>query len=103
MASYADARAADGEWMLRIEDVDAPRARKGAADAILSTLERLGFEWQGTVWRQSDRTQSYAEALERLRARNLVYPCACTRGERAPGFAARQRASTPWPSSASPK
>ena len=83
MASYADALGGDGEWMVRIEDIDAPRARQGAADAILSMLERLGFEWQGPVWRQSERTERYAEALERLRACNLAYPCACTRGERA--------------------
>ena len=83
MASYVDARAVDGEWLVRIEDVDAPRARQGAADAVLATLERLGFEWDGPVWRQSERTHRYAEALDRLRARSLVYACACTRGERA--------------------
>ena len=83
VASYADALAAGGEWLLRIEDVDLPRARPGAADAILRTLEALGFAWNGPVWRQSDRTSSYAAALDRLRAQGLAYPCACTRAERA--------------------
>jgi glutamyl-Q tRNA(Asp) synthetase len=83
MASYADARAAHGEWLLRIEDIDMPRARPGAADAILAALERLGFEWDGPVWHQSARTASYDDALEQLRATGHVYTCACTRAERA--------------------
>ena len=83
LASYADARAAHGEWLVRIEDVDTPRTRAGAGDAILATLERLGFEWDGPVWRQSERTANYAEALRRLAARDLVYACVCTRSERA--------------------
>ena len=83
IASYADARAANGEWRVRIEDVDTPRARPGAADAILSALERLGFEWDGPVWHQSDRTAVYDEALVQLREHALVYACVCTRAERA--------------------
>ena len=42
-----------GEWLVRIEDVDVPRAREGAADAILRALERYGFTWDGAVVRQS--------------------------------------------------
>jgi glutamyl-Q tRNA(Asp) synthetase len=83
VASYADALAAGGAWLVRLEDVDVPRARKGAADAILAALERLGFEWEGAVWRQSTRTADYEEALGRLNDAGLVYPCACTRSERA--------------------
>ena len=83
MASYADALAAGGEWLLRIEDVDVPRTRAGAADAILATLDALGFEWNGPVSWQSERVSSYAEALERLRDDDLAYPCVCTRAERA--------------------
>ncbi|HEY3554170.1 MAG TPA: glutamate--tRNA ligase family protein, partial [Casimicrobiaceae bacterium] len=56
VASYADARAAGGEWSIRIEDVDVPRAREGAADAILRALERYGFTWDGAVVRQSQRS-----------------------------------------------
>jgi glutamyl-Q tRNA(Asp) synthetase len=81
MASYADARAARGQWLLRIEDVDEPRTRAGAADAILAALERLGFEWDGEVWRQSARRDAYDAALAQLAAQGLVYRCACTRRE----------------------
>jgi glutamyl-Q tRNA(Asp) synthetase len=83
MASYADAHAASGQWLLRIEDVDVPRARTGAADAIIHALERLGFEWDGPVWRQADRAADYEHALDRLREQGLVYSCCCTRRERA--------------------
>ncbi|MGE5171372.1 MAG: tRNA glutamyl-Q(34) synthetase GluQRS [Rudaea sp.] len=81
MASYADARAAGGLWHVRIEDVDTPRARPGADALILTALERLGFEWDGPVWRQSARRDAYEEALATLAAAGLVYPCACTRRE----------------------
>jgi glutamyl-Q tRNA(Asp) synthetase len=79
VASYCDARAHDGEWRLRIEDVDAPRARSGASDDILATLSLYGFEWDGAVQRQSDRVEQYQIALDDLIARGLAYPCACTR------------------------
>ena len=68
---------------MRIEDVDTPRARPGAADTILNALERLGFEWDGPVWRQSQREAAYEAALEELAAAGLAYRCACTRRERA--------------------
>jgi glutamyl-Q tRNA(Asp) synthetase len=79
MASYADARTAGGRWHVRIEDVDTPRARPGADTLILTALERLGFEWDGPVWRQSARREAYEEALAALRAAGRAYPCTCTR------------------------
>jgi len=81
VASYCDARAAQGEWLLRIEDVDLPRVQRGADAAILTTLEHYGFAWDGPVVRQSERTGLYAQALEGLRARGDLYDCACTRRE----------------------
>ena len=81
VASYCDARAAQGEWLVRIEDVDLPRSQRGADAAILTTLERYGFEWDGAVVRQSARTAFYAAALEHLRASGDLYDCACTRRE----------------------
>ncbi|HEX8740363.1 MAG TPA: tRNA glutamyl-Q(34) synthetase GluQRS [Casimicrobiaceae bacterium] len=81
LASHADARHAGAEWHLRIEDVDVPRVRRGAADAILRDLERLGFAWDGPVWTQSKRVDAYAAALETLHAAGLVYRCRCTRRE----------------------
>jgi len=93
LASYCDARAHEGEWRLRIEDVDAPRARSGASDDILATLSLYGFEWDGAVQRQSERLDLYQIALDDLIARGLAYPCACTRKdlEQAPLGASGER------------
>jgi glutamyl-Q tRNA(Asp) synthetase len=81
VASYCDARAAGGEWLLRIEDVDEPRSRDRAGTAILVTLEAFGFEWDGEVVRQSARGALYEAALERLVAAGQAFACACTRKE----------------------
>jgi glutamyl-Q tRNA(Asp) synthetase len=79
LASFCDARHAGGEWLLRIEDVDLPRTQDGAEGAILDALARHGFEWDGPVVRQSERTGLYETALATLRAQDDVFPCACTR------------------------
>jgi glutamyl-Q tRNA(Asp) synthetase len=81
VASWLDARAAGGEWHLRIEDVDAPRAVAGAEDAILRTLDALGLAWDGPVVRQRDRTARYEAALDVLRSRGYTYRCRCSRKE----------------------
>lgn len=81
VGSYLDARAAGGEWLLRMEDVDEPRTAAGAADAILRTLERLGLAWDGDVAFQSRRKPHYRAAFERLRLAGAVFACACTRRE----------------------
>ncbi|MEO5926990.1 MAG: glutamyl-Q tRNA(Asp) synthetase [Bryobacteraceae bacterium] len=91
-ASYLDARRHDGEWLVRMEDVDKPREMAGAADSILADLEYFGFHWDGPVMFQSQRTEAYREALERLKGMDAVYPCGCSRkeidGERYPGTCA---------------
>jgi len=81
LASCCDARAAGGEWIVRIEDVDVPRSRRGSEGAILAALERYGCLWDGPVVRQSERTAIYEAALEQLDAAGLIYECACTRAE----------------------
>ena len=81
MASWLDARAQGGLWLLRIEDLDPPREVPGSADQIVATLADLGFEWHGEVVRQSTRHALYDEAFARLQSSGLVYPCACTRRE----------------------
>lgn len=81
LGSCLDARAQGGQWLVRMEDLDRPREVRGAASAILRTLETFGFAWDGAVLRQRTRSQAYAEALERLRAGDLLYPCACSRRE----------------------
>ena len=77
VASWLDARAAEGRWLVRIEDLDAPRAVPGAADDILRTLEALGLGWDGPVLYQSQRAASYRAALATLD----TYWCGCTRRE----------------------
>jgi glutamyl-Q tRNA(Asp) synthetase len=81
LGSYLDARAADGRWLVRMEDLDRPREVPGAADAILRALEAFGFEWDEEILYQSSRTEAYAEAIEILRGFGLVFPCACSRRE----------------------
>jgi len=81
VGSYVDARAAGGEWLVRMEDLDPPRAAPGAADDILRTLAALGLNWDGAVLYQSARAAAYAAAIERLRGAGVVFPCACTRKE----------------------
>lgn len=90
VASWLDARAAGGVWLVRIEDLDTPRCVPGAAAAILRTLESCGLFWDDEVEYQSRRLPLYREALDRLIARGLAYPCACTRREIA-GFAVARR------------
>lgn len=81
VGSYLDARANKGEWIVRIEDVDTTRCRPEYETSILKTLEAFGFEWDGPVVRQTDRTDAYWAAFDRLKTNGLVYGCACTRKE----------------------
>jgi len=78
-ASYLDARANGGRWLVRIEDVDRTREVPGAAAGILATLESFGFEWDGEVVRQAERDAHYGAALEMLEARGLTFACTCSR------------------------
>lgn len=79
LASYLDARAVGGRWLLRMEDLDPPREVAGAQAAILRTLEDYGFEWDGAMVRQSARADAYAQVIERLLGQGLAYPCLCSR------------------------
>lgn len=81
LGSYLEARANSGQWLLRMEDVDAPRRVPGAADQILRCLDDFGFEWDGEVLWQSQRLEAYAAALEQLKAEGMVYGCVCSRRE----------------------
>jgi glutamyl-Q tRNA(Asp) synthetase len=81
LASWLDARAHRGQWLLRIEDLDTPRVIAGAEADILATLEQLGLHHDGEVVRQSQRTPLYLEALEWLASRGLAYRCSCSRSE----------------------
>ncbi len=79
LASYLDARAQHGRWLLRMEDLDPPREVPGAADLILKTLESYGFEWDGEVLFQSRRDGHYQALIEQLLQRQLAYHCDCSR------------------------
>ncbi|AJP59919.2 tRNA glutamyl-Q(34) synthetase GluQRS [Pandoraea vervacti] len=81
LASWLDARAHDGVWIVRMEDLDEPRCVADAADDILATLSRLGLHSDEAVVWQSQRHARYEHALASLTAHGLVYPCGCTRRE----------------------
>ena len=85
-ALFAHARAAEarrsgagGRFLLRIEDIDRGRCRPEFEAAILEDLAWLGLAWEGPVRRQSEHMDDYANALDRLDAEGLIYPCFCTR------------------------
>jgi glutamyl-Q tRNA(Asp) synthetase len=80
VASYLEAKSNDGQWLVRIEDIDQAREVPGAAEDILLTLASFGFIWDETVIYQSKR-QKYAAALEKLVDNSLAYPCFCSRKE----------------------
>ncbi len=80
-ASFLDARANAGRWLLRVEDLDAPRVVPGSADGILRTLSGFGFEWDGEVVYQSGRDARYAAAIDELRGRGLTFECSCSRAQ----------------------
>ncbi len=81
VGSFLEARSRNGEWLVRIEDLDPPREEPGASDEILRTLEACGMHWDGEIVYQSTRRDAYHAALHSLRGRGLVYPCACSRHE----------------------
>ena len=81
LASWLDARAHGGQWLVRIEDVDMPRCVPGAAETILRQLADCGLVSDGPVLRQSRRDAIYQNALTTLMAKGLAYPCACTRAD----------------------
>lgn len=79
LASFLQARAKKGSWLVRIEDLDPYRTVPGASDAILRTLEKFGLHWDGTVIYQSRRHEAYQAALQLLETQGIVYPCICSR------------------------
>lgn len=81
LGSYLQAKSHNGQWLLRIEDIDIPRVNNGATDKILYDLETLGLCWDGELILQNQREPSYQQALDQLADQNLTYPCACSRKE----------------------
>lgn len=79
LASWLRARAAGGQWLLRVEDIDPPREVPGAAQAILAALAAFGLSADAPTLFQSQRQAAYRAAFETLRARGLAFPCWCSR------------------------
>ncbi|MCI0638116.1 MAG: tRNA glutamyl-Q(34) synthetase GluQRS [Gemmataceae bacterium] len=81
LIAWLSARSQGGRVLLRIEDIDSPRVKAGAADQALEDLRWLGLDWDGDPIVQTQRMPLYKHALEELKAQELVYPCTCTRGD----------------------
>ncbi|RZA09968.1 MAG: tRNA glutamyl-Q(34) synthetase GluQRS, partial [Proteobacteria bacterium] len=84
LASWLDARAAGGRWLVRMEDLDPPREVAGAQAAILQTLDSYGLHWDGEVVYQSLRHDAYQQVIDRLLAQGLAYACTCSRKQLEP-------------------
>jgi len=81
LGSYLRARAQQGRWLVRIEDIDPPREQAGAASQILQTLERFALHWDGKVIYQSQRHERYQAVLDALYQQGKTYHCNCTRAQ----------------------
>lgn len=91
------ARQSGGKFLVRIEDLDQARSRSEFVDAIFEDLRWLGLDWNEPVLIQSQRARAYEEALERLRAQELVYPCFCTRADIAAALEAPHESAAHYP------
>ncbi|MBF0265935.1 MAG: tRNA glutamyl-Q(34) synthetase GluQRS [Gammaproteobacteria bacterium] len=80
VASYADAKHNNGDWFLRIDNIDTTRISLGSESSILYSLEALGFKWDGHI-RHQDNYNQYQEALNYLLSHQHAYPCQCSRSE----------------------
>ena len=81
LIAWLAARSRGGEVALRIEDIDSPRIKPGAAEQALADLRWLGLDWDGEPVVQTQRLTGYEAALDVLKRQELVYPCTCTRGD----------------------
>lgn len=79
LASYLDAKAHHGKWLLRIEDIDPPREQVGATQAIIDCLAAHHLFWDGEICLQSKRTALYQQALDNLLQQQHGYYCQCSR------------------------
>lgn len=79
VASYLQARAAGGKWLLRIEDIDPPREQPGADSLILTALEAYGFEWDGPAIYQGKNNARHLQLVDQLLEAEFAYPCSCSR------------------------
>jgi len=94
LTAWDMARAAQGRFLLRLEDIDTPRCRTAFEDAIYRDLHWLGLDWPSPVLRQSRRRAAYDTALARLSDLGLTYPCGCSRGDIRAALSAPQEGAT---------
>ncbi|MSU80548.1 MAG: tRNA glutamyl-Q(34) synthetase GluQRS [Gemmataceae bacterium] len=81
LIAWLSARSQGGRMVLRIEDIDASRVRPGAIESAIDDLRWLGLHWDGELIVQTQRVNAHRDALDRLKALELVYPCTCTRSD----------------------
>src|SRR5437764_4671021 len=81
LTAWLSARSRSGRVVLRVEDIDSPRVKPGAAAQAFADRRWLGLDWDGDPVVQTERLPLYAAALRRLQVRDLVYPCTCTRAD----------------------
>ncbi|MDQ7090755.1 MAG: tRNA glutamyl-Q(34) synthetase GluQRS [Methylococcales bacterium] len=79
VASFLDARAHQGQWLVRMDDLDTPRNYVGASDDILRTLDVFGLHWDESVFYQSQHAHRYQAVIKQLRQQQRIYPCICSR------------------------
>jgi glutamyl-Q tRNA(Asp) synthetase len=79
LGSWLDAKANNGKWLVRIEDIDTPRVESGTDQIILQQLKACGLDWDEEVIWQSKQTQYYQAALDQLKRKQLIYGCNCSR------------------------
>ncbi len=102
LASWLDARAHHGRWLIRIEDIDPPRCQAGADLEILRQLAACGLHSDAPVVWQSQRHALYEKALQQLQAQKMAYPCGCTRKDieaawQAQGLTHERHVERPYP------
>ncbi|MFT4613062.1 MAG: glutamyl-Q tRNA(Asp) synthetase [Bacteroidia bacterium] len=91
LASYLDARHHNGQWLVRMEDLDPPREETGAAQRILNSLQRHCLQWDEDVLWQSKRSEAYETALHTLAINQHLFACDCTRALLGPNGACAGR------------
>ena len=79
LASFFDARANNGQWLVRVENIDPPREQPGSVEKILTALATYGMHWDGEIVYQSQRYNEYQSVLDTLLETNTLYPCTCSR------------------------
>ncbi len=79
LASYLHAKANQGKWLLRIDDLDRYRNTSGATESIIDTLQIYGLHWDGVIQYQTDKTNTYQAIINNLQEQGQIYPCICTR------------------------